>query len=265
VHALGLVLVASLTGRPDGPDGPDGPDAERPEQVPDALRGVVDRMLAPDPAARPLAGEVTVALRRAALAVDPAASASVVASAPTIAPRAPAHPSRPPVPRGLLLAAAAAVTALLAGSVVLASTWPVEEIASDTPPAVSAVPAQSVPVPPAPTGPEGPVAAGDAGGAGSTLPSGDGRPAGTDGRGAGTVPASRPSVEPVAVASPSSTPRSSTPRSSAPPVVESTSTSTTTSSPTAVPTEPSTGTPSTSGVRSPGLLGRLLGAARSAL
>lgn len=76
VHALGLVLVASLTGRPDGPDGPDGPDAERPEQVPDALRGVVDRMLAPDPAARPLAGEVTVALRRAALAVDPAASAS---------------------------------------------------------------------------------------------------------------------------------------------------------------------------------------------
>ena len=265
VHALGLVLVASLTGRPDGPDGPDGPDAERPEQVPDALRGVVDRMLAPDPAARPLAGEVTVALRRAALAVDPAASAFVVASAPTIAPRAPAHPTRPPVPRGLLLAAAAAVTALLAGSVVLASTWPVEEIASDTPPAVSAVPAQSVvPVPPAP-GPEGPVAAGGAGGAGSTPPSGDGRPAGTDGRGASTVPASRPSVEPVAVASPSSTPRSSTPRSSAPPVVESTSTSTTTSSPTAVPTEPSTGTPSTSGVRSPGLLGRLLGAARSAL
>lgn len=188
VYALGLVLIESLTGRRAFPGDPlDAARArlERRPALPDGLPRPVSALLrdmtAAEPADRPDAAAASAALRRALVDVDPVpATVPVTRTAPAAgAPAAGAAASRPlaarrtgpDVPRhrrvvgtrGIAVVTGLLASAVLAGTVVAASTWPVAETSGDPGTAVVA----AGPTPGAPThgGPASGAARDDAGGA----------------------------------------------------------------------------------------------------
>jgi eukaryotic-like serine/threonine-protein kinase len=169
VYALGLVIIEALTGRrafPGDPLSSAQARLERDPAIPGGLpRGVGELLTAMtrgDPDARPEAGAVAAALRQALVAAEPLALPSVLAG-PGVTTTGPAARTGGPVglwtsarnrlsparrrrtpratgTRGLLVLSGLAASALLAGTVALATTGPVAEITAD-----SARPAAIVP------------------------------------------------------------------------------------------------------------------------
>lgn len=157
VYALGLVLIEALTGRRAFPGDPLSSAQARLERDPTVPRGLprpvatlLTAMTASEPEARPDASRVSVALRHALVAAEPLAMPSVLAG--TAAPgtavpargarglwtstRARRFPAARRAPRatgtrGVLVLAGLAASALLAGTVAIATSGPVAEISAD--------------------------------------------------------------------------------------------------------------------------------------
>ncbi|NMO92366.1 serine/threonine-protein kinase [Actinomycetospora sp. TBRC 11914] len=164
VYALGLVLIEALTGRRAFPGDPLSSAQARLDRDPTVPRGLprdvtdlLSAMTRPDPDERPGAGAVAAALRHALVATEPLAVPSVLAGPgvttsapsrsggpvgpwlPTRGRRAPTRRRRGPRAtgtRGILVLGALAASALLAGTVALATSGPVAEIADSARPAV---------------------------------------------------------------------------------------------------------------------------------
>ncbi|MDL5158818.1 serine/threonine-protein kinase [Actinomycetospora termitidis] len=166
VYALALVLIESLTGRRAFPGDPLSAAQARldrgpvlPEGLDDDLAGLLTAMTAADPADRPDAAAVSAVLRRALVAAEPAAT--TVVAAPGLTTGGPATrvgvgplavvggalarggPVRRGAPRatgtrGVLVLAGLAASAVLAGTVAIATSGPVAEVSADDRPAVVA-------------------------------------------------------------------------------------------------------------------------------
>ncbi|WP_433803250.1 protein kinase domain-containing protein [Actinomycetospora sp. CA-084318] len=190
VYALGLVLIEALTGRRAFPGDPLSAAQARldrgpvlPDGLPDDLAGLLTAMTATDPADRPDAATASGALRRALVAAEPPtasllATPGVLATGPAVSTGVGSlavvggaltrpGPGRPGVPRatgtrGVLVLAGLAASAVLAGTVAIASSGPVAEVSADDRPSVVAggatvgvpeSPAFVLPAPPTPAEP----------------------------------------------------------------------------------------------------------------
>ncbi|GAA4822168.1 serine/threonine-protein kinase [Actinomycetospora corticicola] len=165
LYALGLVLIEALTGRRAFPGDPLSAAQARldhgpalPEGVPGDVTDLLAGMTATDPADRPDAATASGALRRALVEAEPPTAALLTAPGVTPGVRAlgPAAttglggltvvgraPARTAVPRstgtrGALVLAGLAASAVLAGTVAIASSGPVAEVSADDRPAVVA-------------------------------------------------------------------------------------------------------------------------------
>jgi serine/threonine protein kinase len=168
VYALGLVLIEALTGRRAFPGDPLSAAQARldrgptvPGGLPRPVADLIAAMTRADPAARPGAAEVSVALRQALVAAEPATMPATLARS-GVATSGPAARTGSPFPlwpstrdrlsparrrgtpratgtRGVLVLVGLAASAVLAGTVAIAASGPVQ-IAAD-----SARPAAIVP------------------------------------------------------------------------------------------------------------------------
>ena len=163
VYALGLVLIEALTGRRAFPGDPLSAAQARldreptvPADLPRALADLIAAMTRDDPAARPGAGEVSVALRQSLVDAEPLTRPAVLAD-PAVTTSGPAartgspvglwtsardrlSPTRRRTPRatgtrGVLVLAGLAASAVLAGTVAIATSGPVAQIAESGRPA----------------------------------------------------------------------------------------------------------------------------------
>jgi serine/threonine protein kinase len=236
VYALGLVLIEALTGRrafPGDPLSAAQARLDRGPSVPDGLpRPVADLIAAmtrADPAARPGAAEVSVALRQALVEAEPAtmppmlSRSGVATSGPAARTGSPfpLWPStrdrlsptrRPGTPRatgtrGVLLLAGLAASAVLAGTVAIATSGPVQ-IAADSARPAAIVPGGATVGAPDPYAALALPPAAPAPSSGSVAPTSD---PGYDTTAAAAAPTSRPA--PVR-SSPTREAGSSTPRTS---------------------------------------------------
>ncbi|HEY2195537.1 MAG TPA: serine/threonine-protein kinase [Actinomycetospora sp.] len=159
VYALGLVIIEALTGRRAFPGDPLSSAQARLERDPTVPRGLprdvadlLTAMTRGDPDARPEAGAAAVALRQALVAAEPLAVPSVLAGPGVTTSGPAARTGRPVGPwaaarnrlsparrrrtpratgtRGHLVLSGLAASALLAGTVALATSGPVAEIAA---------------------------------------------------------------------------------------------------------------------------------------
>ncbi|WP_018331394.1 serine/threonine-protein kinase [Actinomycetospora chiangmaiensis] len=166
VYALGLVLVEALTGRRAFPGDPLSAAQARldrgpvlPEGLPDDVRALLTAMTATDPADRPDAATASGTLRRALVRAEPPTAALLTApGVRAVGPAATtglgalvgaggtsgrARSDRRGTPRatgtrGVLVLAGLAASAVLAGTVAIASSGPVAEVSADDRPAVVA-------------------------------------------------------------------------------------------------------------------------------
>ena len=184
VYALGLVLLEALTGRRAFPGDPLSAAQARldcgptvPDDLPADVATLLTAMTAPEPDDRPDAAAASGTLRRALVAVEPAPAPAVLTSpgllvsgpaATGLGPvavmrgavtgRAPGPRPRATGTRGVLVLAGLAASAVLAGTVAIASSGPVAEMADADRPSVVAGgaavgapdPSLVVPVAPAP-------------------------------------------------------------------------------------------------------------------
>ena len=188
VYALGLVLIEALTGRRAFPGDPlsaaqarlDGGPAV-PDALPADVTSLLTAMTAPEPDDRPDAAAASATLRRALVAAEPAPAPAVLTtpgllvSGPAatglgpvavmrgaVTGRAPGPRPRATGTRGVLVLAGLAASAVLAGTVAIASSGPVAEMAdADRPSVVAGGAAVGVPDPSlvVPASPVPPVAA----------------------------------------------------------------------------------------------------------
>ncbi len=169
VYALGLVLIEALTGRRAFPGDPLSAAQARLERGPALPKGLprdvadlVAAMTRGDPDARPDAAHVSVALRQALVAAEPHAVPAVLtgpilrvsgpsartggpvglwlAARERLSPTRPRRTPRATGTRGIMVLAGLAASAVLAGTVAIATSGPVAEISAD-----SARPAAIVP------------------------------------------------------------------------------------------------------------------------
>ncbi|MEJ2871387.1 protein kinase [Actinomycetospora sp. OC33-EN08] len=166
VYALALVLVESLTGRRAFPGDPLSAAQARldrgpvlPEGLPDDVTALLTEMTAADPAGRPDAAAASAVLRRALVEAEPAtttvAAPGLTVSGPAarsgagalavvgnaLARRGPTARSTAPRAtgtRGVVVLAGLAASAVLAGTVAIATSGPVAEVSADDRPAVVA-------------------------------------------------------------------------------------------------------------------------------
>ena len=157
VYALGLVLIEALTGRRAFPGDPLSAAQARldrgptvPAGLPGPLADLITAMTRSDPATRPGAAEVSVGLRQALVDSEPLAIPSVLTGPVAAGPAArtgtpgalwPAtrgtrrRTPRATGTRGVLVLAGLAASAVLAGTVAIATSGPVAQIADSARPA----------------------------------------------------------------------------------------------------------------------------------
>lgn len=151
VYSLALAMIEALTARPAYSGTPLEAAVARLAQLPRIPEGLGDdvtdllvEMTADDPAERPDAESVRLRLRRAALAreVGTPSGRQPVVPAPRAADF---EPARLPT-RALMVVGAAAMSVLLAGTVIVASTWTVRDVSASSNPPASLSPSASTPL-----------------------------------------------------------------------------------------------------------------------